>query len=538
MFKTDTRGGVGIMAGVTFGLVSVAAAAGLDYTNATRERHALQEAADAAVLAAAALSDVTDRERMDKAKEMFMGSTFCSTKSCKDPIVKIDGDAVSFEGYAMIPTSLLQIAGVPQIEVGAMSKAVPATETPLDVVMILDYSGSMNGSNKYQDMAAAATQFIQSAEDQPGDNMAVGVVPFSEYVLTPMHGRYLFDVISGTNLMGKPVVGCILNREHPYSTNADEPTTTTQGSLWPVFGYAEAGTSTFTDPYPAVDPGQTTTGTYTYTHNSTVFEYDLTFFNTDPSVSPAPTLMANFFFDANGDAISMVFDARNHYVLTVTPLNGMAYEVVGQATPVLPGAFDIFGGYGSSDSWSIGDDSGLPEVFNQDLLAESLPGTCATYASNHLLSKPLTQNFADLKTSVAKMEPIGLTNIALGLDLGWHMLTPGRPFKEANTEDGTKKIAILLTDGVQTVSAHGNGGAVSIASANANIAESCAAMKADGVEIFTIAFGINDAYTRDLLKQCATAEPNYFEPNAGGDLDAVFEGIFDKLVSGQVRLTG
>jgi len=95
-----------------------------------------------------------------------------------------------------------------------------------------------------------------------------------------------------------------------------------------------------------------------------------------------------------------------------------------------------------------------------------------------------------------------------------------------------------LTDGVQTVRAHGNGGDVSIGSANANIAESCEAMKQDGVEVFTIAFDIQDAYTRTLLENCASGTPYYFEPSAGGDLDAVFEGIFNKIVSGKVRLTG
>lgn len=534
--KFDERGGVAIMVGVTFGMFAIATAAGLDYTNATNERYALQKATDAAVLAGAAMAGASNAERIDRVTTMFMKSRFCQESACAEPKVKMAAGTLSIEGSAMVPTSLLVIAGVEEIEVGAISKAIPATEQPLDVVMILDYSGSMNVSNKFQDMAAAATQFIDSAERQPGGTMSLGIVPFSEYVLTPMHGRYLFDVSAGTNLTGKPVVGCVLNREHPYSTNADEPLTSTQGSLWPVFSYAQAGSGTFSETYSAPTPNPITS-TMTSSYNGVEFKYELSRYDVNPT-GPSVLHVSDFVLDAAGNAVSMTFDGKDRWALSVTPLNGMPYQIINPGIPVASNPFANFGGYGGSDSWTIGDDTGLPEVFNDDLLAESLPGVCASYASNSLLSKPLSKDFGDLKTSIADMRPIGLTNIALGLDLGWHMLTPAQPFKEASTEEGAQKVAILLTDGVQTVSAHGASGAVSVASANANIAESCEAMQADGVEIFTIAFGVTDQYTRDLLRQCATSEPNYFEPSAGGDLDAVFEGIFEKVISGQVRLTG
>jgi Mg-chelatase subunit ChlD len=536
--KNDQRGGIAIMAGLTFGLFAVAAAAGLDYTNATNERHALQKAADAAVLAGASMPSVDKAERIKRVEAMFMNSKFCQRTACSEPRVRMINGAIEFQGGAMVETSVLQIAGLKEIEIGAFSRAAPATEKPVDVVMILDYSGSMKGLNKYQNMAAAATQFVESADQQPGDLMSVGVVPFSEYVLTPMHGRYLFDVSTGTNLMGKPVVGCVLNREHPHSTNAEEPMTSTPGSLWPVFSYAESGSSTFTDTHNATQQQQPTfSGSMTSSYNGVEFKYTVSHYDVEPNL-PHVTLSKDFVFDAAGTPISMVFDAKDRLVLDITPLNGMPFEIINPGIPQAADPFASFGGYGGSDSWTIGDDSGLPEVFNQDILAETLPGVCSAYASNSLLAQPLSQNFDKLKTAISKMRPIGLTNIALGLDLGWHMLTPEQPFKESSGKNDAQKVAILLSDGVQTVSAHGSGGAVSIASANANITESCEAMKEDGVEIFTIAFGVNDAYTRDLLRQCASREPNYFEPSAGGNLDDVFESIFDKVTSGDVRLTG
>jgi hypothetical protein len=152
--------------------------------------------------------------------------------------------------------------------------------------------------------------------------------------------------------------------------------------------------------------------------------------------------------------------------------------------------------------------------------------------------RALNNEFDSLRDAIGEMEPIGLTNIALGLDIGWHVLTPEPPFEQSSPSENVQRVAILLTDGVQTVAAHGSDNIVSINSANTNIAESCAAMKADEIEIFTIAFAIEDQYTRDLLKDCASGAPYYFEPSQGGDLDDVFSEIFNKIIAAQVRLTG
>ena len=538
-FRRDTRGGVAILVGTTFSFIAIAAAAGLDYTNATSKRHMLQRAADAAVLAAASLTTATDDERVKRAKEIFVGSKFCQEQTCETPVIAMTEGAVTFAGSAMIPTTLLQIAGVPEIEVGAISRAVPMSEHPLDVVMILDYSGSMNGGGKYQNMADAATQFIDSMDEQPGETMSVGVVPFSEYVLTPMKGRYLYDVSAGNNLMGQSVVGCVLNREHPYSTAADEPTSAVQGSLWPVFSYttgSSPGTGTYSTDYAGPNTSYGTS-TYSYNNNGTYFDYELTQFDNDPGTPPY-SITATWYTDPSTGETGVSFDGHGKFNFSVQATNGMPFQITGMGLVPTNNPYAQFGGYGGSTGWTEGDDSGLPTVYDQAQLAENLPGSCGQYATNSLWVRPLSRDFEDLKTGINAMRPIGLTNIALGLDLGWHMLTPDEPFSEASTEEDAQKVAILLTDGVQTVQAHGSTGAVSISSANSNIAESCTAMKADGIEVFTIAFGINDAFTRTLLKQCATSEPHYFEPSAGGDLDAVFEGIFRKVVSGRVRLTG
>lgn len=540
-FVAEESGGIAPMVGVAFTMMLFATGAAVDYSYAKNKRYDLQKTADAAVLAAAALPAASDTERMKRAEMIFTGSKFCENNPCDAPSVSMDDGAVVISGVAYIETSLLKVAGYEDVEVAVTARAVPAVDTKVDVVMILDYSGSMNRDNKFQDMAAAATQFLDSAEAQAGENMAVGVIPFSKYILSPMRGRYLYDVSAGTDLLGQDVVGCILNREHPHSTNVDEPSTADVGSLWPVFSYSVGsapGSGTYSDIHSVPRQGYTSVD-FSYTLNGVEHLYTVEYYDNNPGVSPT-IYQHNSYTDPNTGESGVIFDGQGKLHISVTPNNGHPFQILNQGSPGTQGdPFANFGGYGGSAGWTIGDDSGLPTVYNQNLLAEDLSSECGKYATNSLWVRPLDKNFEELRTSINAMRPFGLTNIALGLDLGWHMLTPEAPFTEATvSEEQVNKVAILLTDGVQTVRAHGADGSVSIGSANANVAESCEAMKQDGVEVFTIAFGIEDAFTRNLLEECASGAPYYFEPSAGGDLDAVFEGIFNKIASGAVRLTG
>ena len=538
-FYTDRRGSVAAAVGLVFGLTALAAGGAVDYTLATNKRHAMQDAADAAVLAAASLQSASESERIDSARKMFLGSTFCEQQTCRSLQIGMAGGAIEFKGSAEVKTSLLQIVGISDVEVAVTSRALPVQELPLDVVMVLDYSGSMGHDNKYQDMAAAATQFIEKVDQQPGDTISIGVAPFSKYVLTPMEGRYLYDVTIDNNLSGQTVVGCVLNREYPHSTNADEPSVAAEGSLWPVLSYATGsapGTaSNYSDTFDGALEYQSQRIYLNHYAGGTV-DYTLEYFDTDPS-STAGNYTHEFVQLSDG-TWQYQFDGKDRFHMKVTPHNTTPPAALFNNPPEPQvGDFPEYAGFAGSSNWVIGDDTGLPASFDQDTLTEDLSGPCTEYATKNLWVRPLSQNFSQLTTAIGSMRPIGYTNIALGLDLGWHMLTPDAPFTEVHQGDGVQKVAILLTDGRQTVRAHGPGNRVSRRAANANIAESCAGMKADGIEVFTIAFDIDDAYTRDLLKNCASSEPHYFEPAAGGDLDEVFAGIFEKVTNGRVRLS-
>ena len=62
----------------------------------------------------------------------------------------------------------------------------------------------------------------------------------------------------------------------------------------------------------------------------------------------------------------------------------------------------------------------------------------------------------------------------------------------------------------------------------------CNAMKADGVVVYTVGFGIsNNSAQQRLLQDCATDSTKYFFPYDGDALRAAFKEIGRQLAAGQ-----
>lgn len=157
--------------------------------------------------------------------------------------------------------------------------------------------------------------------------------------------------------------------------------------------------------------------------------------------------------------------------------------------------------------------------------------SCNDYSAHHLLTRDLTDDFSGLTTAIGQMQPTGLTNLSLAAEMGWHMLSPNKPFETARdySDKDLRKIMILLTDGKQTVPAEGPSGGNSINDANDTTAELCQNVKDIGVRVFTIAYDVDDTSVYSLLSGCASSATDYYEVHDASGIDDVFESIYAQI---------
>ncbi len=155
---------------------------------------------------------------------------------------------------------------------------------------------------------------------------------------------------------------------------------------------------------------------------------------------------------------------------------------------------------------------------------------CNEYATKNLRVRDLTDDFDGLSSSLSTMQPLGLTNIALAMEIGWQLLTPEAPFDTARdfSDPNVQKIIILLTDGRQTVNASGPSGGTSTDDANETTAELCQNAKAEGIRIFSIAYDVDDAVVEGLLSGCASGAESYFNASVT-EVSSVFEQIYSQI---------
>ena len=116
----------------------------------------------------------------------------------------------------------------------------------------------------------------------------------------------------------------------------------------------------------------------------------------------------------------------------------------------------------------------------------------------------------------------------------WRMLTPQPPFADeapANSNPKTRKIMNLMTDGENTKSqvdtAHE--GSDTVAS-DTTMGTLCTSVKADNIELYTIAFTVTNPQTKARLQACASDAGHFFDASDGSGLAQAFNQIAGSLI--------
>ena len=515
-FLKDRRGNVAPIFAVAAVPLIASIGAAVDYTNLVHQRRIVQDALDAAALAANRLVGLEPKSAV-KAEAVAFFNANIADKGLPEmtPHVTVGTGTVLVTTSFTTDTYFLGLIGLAEQTQNLKAKSISGSAT-YEVVMVLDNSGSMAGSKISSLKEAAkdltASLFEQNASNPKPDPVKIGVVPFAAAVnvgsgyknaswmdtgaAAPYHSENfeeeksrfdLFDDINNIRWQG-----CVEARPHPYDTDDTTPTTAMPATMFvPMFA-----------------PDEPDDGSY-----------------------------ANNYIDDDGGSCD--FSSGSGW-----------------------GGWD----WGWGWNWGGGGGSGtsindLSDAERQALVCKYDGATLSGYSGSNGISKgpnynctaeelqPLTTIRGHVESALAKMKADGMTNIHAGIMWGWRLLSPGEPFTggRAYSEPDNRKILVVMTDGENTYTTYNNmnksmyGAFGYIAkdhlgttSSNSNTVvdkmddrteEACTNAKAAGITIYTVAFKVTSTSTKNMLVRCASQASMAYTSESNTELVDTFGSI-------------
>ena len=156
----EKKAAIAIMFAVMAPVVIGTAGMSVDYAQAFLVKQRLAQAIDAAALAATASSSDPAIVKQ-KVKQFFdvnyppekLGATF-------EPHVNVNGNLVEVTGTAIYTTVFVRIFGIDELDVEAET-VVQKEVQGLEIVLVLDNTGSMNTNNNIAKLRTAACEFVE-----------------------------------------------------------------------------------------------------------------------------------------------------------------------------------------------------------------------------------------------------------------------------------------------------------------------------------------------------------------------------------------
>ncbi len=579
-FTSDTGGATAIFFALL--LIPICGVIGLavDYTRSFHAQKRLQNAADAAVLYARAASGRSLEDMRAAALSAFRenaGDLGDVEVREQDIALSLQGEELLIQVNANMPTTFAAVLGFDSLAINVTSGSVSATPE-LELALVLDNTGSMaphmnelrQGANDLVDLL-----FSRSAASR----LKFAVVP---YVGTVNIGnspaqRAFMDVTgeaawhaAGLETKGMGYEsGCISPPGDPT-----DPGTGTQGSLFDLMpSFAGLFDGVFATPALAATRGDVPNPfgfsppcTMLSPNDLNTFDlldqipnadwrgcvearaepYDVT--DDPPSVLNPNTLFVPWFWPDEADAGPMSaalpgFVTQNDYLPDRLDLRNAIAPIFNDPHP----------GWGWANTLKYNGTAA-----NIDEVAPDTTGPNKACPDPIL---PLTDDRAQITAKInGLMHWNGSgTNVAEGLAWGWRVLSPGEPFTEGAAYGRANKVIVLMTDGVNNIDPHPLAPVLSHYSAygfleqwgesrladktfagfkahtDSRLAAVCNNAKAQGITIYTVAFGINDETTLAMLRDCASEPPMAYTATTAGDLVTAFRDVATRL--SQLRLS-
>lgn len=513
-FGADQRGNVAVMAAISIVPLSIASLGAVDLTRNVAAHVELQDALDAAALAAGRTGS-SDASTLQATGQRILSQNLAGASDFQ---VTSSSFAIGADGQVVA-----QATGVYQPLMSGQQKQISASaqvtraNSILEIAMVLDNTGSMadslgSGGSKISLLRTAASNFVTtmstaSQQSSIANSISIALVPFSNTVnvgssyktatwidqngVSPINNE-LFTTRQGVTQaanrftlfsnLGTSWAGCVESRQAPYDIQDTPPTGTTPATLF--------------TPYFAPD-------------------------------------------EADSNANRSGSKPDNDYVKDPVKENGKTLDWWGQQGSILK--YTTSNKNVSTLDSTLGPNSG-----------------CGLQALHRL-----TTDFSGLKASINAMVAVGDTNIPMGLVWGWHTLSPNAPFADGvpYLTAKHKKIVVLMTDGQNTMTANPNindnsyysgagyvwqgrvlqpdgtqltsinsSASTRTAAMDDRLSKLCTNMKASNVdiEIYAIGVGVTTA-SRTLLQSCATDKSHYFDVTTGTALNGTFQSIANQI---------
>jgi Flp pilus assembly protein TadG len=181
-FLSETNASIAVIAAFCFLAVAICAGTALDFARASRQRQALSAAVDAAALALAT-SKVTDTGQLQNLAKEYIKSNFSSViynGSELDLNIEVEDDRVAITARQTMPTTLMKLARIDTMNLQTYAEALRGGSN-VEVVLVLDNTGSMDHDGKLESLEAAATELIDTlfGSETNSDSVKMAIVPFS-----------------------------------------------------------------------------------------------------------------------------------------------------------------------------------------------------------------------------------------------------------------------------------------------------------------------------------------------------------------------
>lgn len=253
-FKRSEDGTLAIFALFLFMLMIMMGGVAVDLMRYESTRTSLQYTLDRATLAAASLSQSLDSEEV--VRDYFAKAGLSNFLTGVNVSEGINYREVVADARAETDPKFVHLIGIDNLEAPGHSKAEQRMNN-VEIVLVLDVSGSMGSNNRLVNLKAAAKEFVQTVLSSDAENrISISLVPFSENVNLPLALRQKYNATAVPYGTGKVNYNCLQLPDSTYSQTGISRTTPipmipvmdSTGSTNRINGYVNMTDSTYGRP--------------------------------------------------------------------------------------------------------------------------------------------------------------------------------------------------------------------------------------------------------------------------------------------------